>query len=69
MLGDNVDFAQGDEVAAMVSRPGGAAPGALCRGVCDLLEMAEFPISLLKLDDEMKRYMKVLCDMAAGRSF
>ena len=32
-------------------------------------KMAGFPTSLLKLDDEMKRYPKVLCDMAAGRAF
>lgn len=33
------------------------------------LEMAGFSISLLKLDDEMKGYLRAPCDVAAGRPF
>jgi phosphoenolpyruvate---glycerone phosphotransferase subunit DhaK len=33
------------------------------------LEMAGFSITLLKLDDEMKGYLRAPCDVAAGRPF
>jgi dihydroxyacetone kinase-like protein len=33
------------------------------------LEMAGFSITLLKLDDEMKNYLRAPCDVAAGRPF
>ena len=33
------------------------------------LEMAGFSVTLLRLDDEMKRYLEAPCDVAAGRPF
>ena len=69
ILDGNVDLPQGDAVVA--SRLGGAPLMELYHvgEHVTSLEVAGFPISLLKLDDEMKRYPKVLCDVAAGWSF
>jgi dihydroxyacetone kinase len=33
------------------------------------LEMAGLSVTLLKLDDDMKRYLEAPCDVAAGRPF
>jgi dihydroxyacetone kinase-like protein len=33
------------------------------------LEMAGFSVTLLKLDDEMKRYLAAPCNVAAGGLF
>src|SRR5918999_3378111 len=91
VLGDAVDFTQGD-VAVMVNGLGGTplmelyiayahVADALKREGVDVwgmpyvgeymtsLEMAGFSVTLLKLDDDMKRYLEAPCDVAAGRPF
>jgi dihydroxyacetone kinase len=66
MLNDNVNFAQGDEVAAIVSRLGGAPLMKIYVGEhTTSLEMAGLQISPLKLDDGMKWCPKAPCDVAA----
>ncbi len=91
VLGDAVDFTQGD-VAVMVNGLGGTplmelyiayahVADALKREGVDIykmayvgeymtsLEMAGFSVTLLKLDEDMKRYLEAPCDVAAGRPF
>ena len=91
VLGDAVDFTQGD-VAVMVNGLGGTPLMELYIAyahVADVLkregvevwgmpyvgeymtslEMAGLSVTLLKLDDDMKRYLEAPCDVAAGRPF
>jgi dihydroxyacetone kinase-like protein len=91
VLGDTVDFTQGD-VAVMVNGLGGTPLMELYIAyahVADVLkregvevwgmpyvgeymtslEMAGLSVTLLKLDDDMKRYLEAPCDVAAGRPF
>ena len=91
VIGDNVDFTQGD-VAVMVNGLGGTPLMELYIAyahVADVLkregvevwgmpyvgeymtslEMAGMSVTLLKLDDDMKRYLEAPCDVAAGRPF